>query len=465
MATRKRAPRINKAPRIKFTDRTLRALPCPPAGERVEYFDSEQAGLRLRVSSSGVKTFTLYRRTKHGPPERLTLGRFDDIKCEQARTEARKLVGRIADGANPAEVKRAHKGEPTFAGLFAEYVERHAKPRKRTWREDQQKYRDYLAQPLGRKKISRIARADLAAIHSAITRAGHPTVANRVKDLVSSVFGRALAWGYLDSNPAKGIEDNREKSRDRFLKPGELPRLFAALDGEPNGNFRDYFLLALLTGARRNNVVTMRWTDLDMERGEWVIPMTKNGEPQRVPLVPEAVAILKARQETAAEGARYVFPAARADSERGHMSGERKAWLRILQRDEIAQLRQRIEAAGGKTDGPEGEYPANTLRRLRVVAARMKLNTESVRIEDIRIHDLRRTMGSWQARTGASLAIIGKSLGHKSQQATAVYARLDLDPIREAMETATAAMIRAARQQPAADVLRIKSHAAGVRRA
>ena len=79
-------------------------------------------------------------------------------------------------------------------------------------------------------------------------------MANRVKDLVSSVFGRAIAWGYLDSNPAKGIEDNTEKSRERFLKPGELPRVFAALDGEANGAFRDYFLLALLTGARRNNV-------------------------------------------------------------------------------------------------------------------------------------------------------------------------------------------------------------------
>ena len=133
-------------------------------------------------------------------------------------------------------------------------------------------------------------------------------MANRVKDLVSSVFGWAIARGYLDNNPAKGIKDNKEKSRERFLKSGELPRLFAALDGEPNGNFRDYFLLALLTGARRNNVVAMRWADLDLNGGEWVIPRTKNGEPQRVPLVPEAVAILAARQEAAADGARYVFP-------------------------------------------------------------------------------------------------------------------------------------------------------------
>jgi len=123
------------------------------------------------------------------------------------------LNGIIAAGANPAEVQRAHKGEPTFAGLFKEYMDRHAKLRKRTWREDDQKYRDYLEKPLGRKKVSRITRADLAAIHSAITRAGHPTVANRVKDLVSSVFGRAIAWGYLDSNPARGIVISSRSSR------------------------------------------------------------------------------------------------------------------------------------------------------------------------------------------------------------------------------------------------------------
>jgi len=393
--------------------------------------------------------------------ERVTLGRFPDAyKTESARTKAKKLNGVIADGANPAEVKRAHKGEPTFAGLFAEYIERHAKPNKRTWREDQQKYRDYLERPLGRKKVSRIVRADLAGIHSAITRTGHPTVANRVKDLISSVFGRAIAWGYLDSNPAKGIEDNTERSRERFLKPGELPRLFAALDGEPNANFRDYFLLALLTGARRNNVVAMRWADLDLERREWVIPMTKNGDPQRVPLVPEAVAILTARQEAAGDGARFVFPASRTDSKLGHMSGERKAWLRLLERDEIAQLRQRIEAKGAKADGEDDENPAHTLQRLRRIAKRLKVNTDGARLDDIRIHDLRRTMGSWQARTGASLAIIGKSLGHKSQQATAVYARLDLDPIREAMEAATAAMWRAAKQQSSADVLPIKRRTA-----
>lgn len=398
---------------IKFTNKAIEAIPTPTDGKRVEYVDTETTGLRLRVTPTGMKTFSLLRRVKNGPMERLTLGRFPDIKTEQARKKADELIGVIAGGANPAEIRRAHRGEQTFSELFADYLERHAKLRKRTWREDEQKYRDYLAKSLGQKKITGITRHDLAAIHSRITNDGHPILANRVKDLLSSVFGRAVKWGLLEVNPAKGIEDNRETSRDRFLKPGELPKLFKALANEPNKAFRDFFLLALLTGARRSNIRAMRWADVDLAAGEWRIPaeVSKNAQVMQVPLVPEAIQVLKQRQELAEDGAEFVFPAARSDSKLGHMSGERKAWLRILDRAEI---------------------------------------------EDVRIHDLRRTMGSWQARTGASLVVIGKSLGHRSHQATAVYARLDLDPVRQSMETATSAMLEAAGVKASAKIKRFK---------
>ena len=444
------------AHRFKFTDSEISKLPKPTDSERVEYVDTELRGLRLRVSRHGVKTFSLLRRVRNGPMERCTLGRFpDDLKTEGARRRAQELNGVIAGGVNPAELKRAHKGEPTFAKLFSEYVDRHAKPNKRTWREDEQKYRDYLNQPLARKKISKITRQDIASIHSRLTAAGHPTLANRVKDLVSSVFSKAISWGYLDENPAKGITDNRERSRDRFLQPAEIPRIFQSLAQEPNSNFRDYFLIAMLTGARRDNVRAMRWRDIHLDDAEWRIPRTKNNEPLTVPLVPEAVKILKARHKLNGAG-RYVFPADRSESKHGHMSGERKAWLRVIDRDELAQLRKRIAQTGQQFDDVDGESVAKSLERARAVAKRLKLSTDCVRIEDVRIHDLRRTLGSWQARTGASLVVIGKSLGHKSQQTTAIYARLDMDPVRESMQRAASAMLVAGGAKRAADVAKLK---------
>jgi integrase len=446
--------------RFKFTKSSVAAAHIPALNEpRTTCYDTEIPKLAVRVTAAGRRTFYVIKRAS-GEMVWLKLGVFPDMTVEQARKEATKALGAFADGQNPAAARRALKQEPTFAQLFTDYLDRHAKQHKRTWREDKQKYHDYLEAALARKKISRITRQDLASIHSRITRDGHPTVANRVKDLFSSVFGRAIEWGLLESNPAKGIRDNPERSRDRFLQRDELPRLFAALAEEPNQTFRDYFLLALLTGARRANVRAMRWGDLDLDRGEWRIPLTKNGQPQNVPLVPEAVVLLESRKEAAGDNAAFVFPAARQDSKHGHMSGERKAWLRLLDRDELAQLRRGIEASGHEL-GPISatESPSSALAVARAKAKRLKLNTEGARLTDVRIHDLRRTLGSWQARTGASLVIIGKSLGHKSQQATAVYARLDTDPVRQAMQTATSAILQAAGVKASASVEKMTGRA------
>ena len=131
----------------------------------------------------------------------------------------------------------------------------------------------------------------------------------------------------------------------------------------------------------------------------------------------------------------------------------KKGWERIFDRDELAQLTARIAAAKGSFAVKEGEAINDALQRARKTAIRLKLDLEGTRLEALRIHDLRRTLGSWQAKTGASLAIIGKSLNHKSQQATAIYARLDLDPVRASVNTATAAMMEAGGMKNAAEVL------------
>ena len=215
---------------INFTKDNIESLPLPET-DRVTYHDSGKRayGLQLRVTPSGIKSFCVYRRIKGGQPERITLGRFPDMTVEQARRQAATINSAIADGANPAAAKRAHKAELTFADLFAEYVTRHAKPNKKTWQEDVQRYDQYLKKPLGGKRLGMVDRKAIAAIHSQITLDGHPTVANRVLALVSSVYGWSINAGIGDVNPASGIKRNKEKSRDRFLQGDELPRFFEAL--------------------------------------------------------------------------------------------------------------------------------------------------------------------------------------------------------------------------------------------
>src|ERR1700682_885807 len=263
------------ATRFNFTKTAIKALPPPPAGTRATYRDTKVPGLQLRVTPSGVKTFSVYRRVKGGGPERITIGTFStSTTVEKARRRAGQVNSAIDGGANPAEAKRAHKSEMIFAELFGEYLERHAKIRKRTWREDESKYAQYLAKPLGAKKLSAIDRNDVATVHSAVTREAKPVTANRVLALLSSIFGWAASAGLWDANPAKGIRRNAERSRARFLQADELPRFYAALAEEPNDTVRDYFLMSLLTGARRANVLAMKWVEMDFNGGARGIPRT-----------------------------------------------------------------------------------------------------------------------------------------------------------------------------------------------
>jgi integrase len=377
--------------KFNFTKAAIDQLPIPEKGWAY-YYDLKVQGLGIGIGTTGKKTFILYRKID-GRPERLTLGRYPDLTIEQARGKASEINSAIAQGANPAQARRGREAELTFGELFSQYIERHAKQNKRTWMGDEQRFRQYLQKPLSKKKLSQVNRQVVASLHSDITLAGRPVVANRVLALISSVFGWAVSAGLWEANPVRGVRRNREQSRDRFLQSDELPRFFRALAKETNDTIRDYFLLSLLTGARRANVLSMHWADVNLERAEWRLKTTKNDIPQTVTLSPQAVEILRNRLSADATG--FVFP---GSGKSGHLVEPKKGWERVLAR------------AG---------------------------------LSDLRIHDLRRTLGSWQAKQGASLAIIGKSLNHKNQNTTAIYARLDQDPVRASVNAANSAMLMA----------------------
>ena len=395
---------------IRFGKMALQKLELPPVGKRLTIYDEKVPKLALRVTAAGTKTFYVVKRAGTEIAW-VKLGAFPEMTVEKAQAEAERILGEFATGANPAQARRTFKAEPTLTEFFTEYGTRHGN-KLAVWRDMQQRFRDYLQKPLGDKKLTTINRAMIARVLSDVEKAGKAAATVRlVRALASGMFSKAIEWGYLDANPAHGVKvAGRVVTRDRFLQPDELPRFFAALAEEPSIAMRDFILLALLTGARRANVCAMHWREIDLAAGNWRLPVTKNGTPQTVTLCPEAVEILKARQESTAGG--FVFPGTGAT---GHMVEPKKAVIRIMERAGIPY---------GRND-PNG----------------------------VTLHDLRRTMGSWQARTGASLAIIGKSLNHKSQQATAIYARLDLDPVRASVNTATAAMLEAGGMKSAAEVL------------
>jgi integrase len=402
------------AARINFTVAALKAIPPAPLGKRVTYHDVREPGLQLRVGPTGKKQFSVFKRTKNGGPERVTIGAFPDVSIEQARAKALQIRNAIAQGLNPAESLREHREEMTLGEAFDWYIEHHAIPQGlKTIEAMRGNFERYLGavpqtepKKHGRqrvkspgsvdwhnKKLSAIRPAHVVQLRASLAKESGKAAANHALKLVRSIYAHACkAKLFRGDNPAAGLGTLKIESRDRFLQKDELPRLFKALAETRDTQLRDYVLLSMLTGARKSNVLAMSWQDIDFDRRVWRIPDTKNGSPVIVQLPDIAVDILRERHDN---GSEWVFP---GRGKSGHMESPKKGVKSLMDR------------AG---------------------------------ITGVRIHDLRRTLGSWQAITGASLAIIGKSLGHKSVDATLIYARLSADPVRESVERATAAMIAA----------------------
>jgi integrase len=495
--------------KMNFSRSALEGLPPAPAGKRAYYSDTKEPGLLLCVTGAGTKSFQVYSKI-NGRPVRVTLGRFSpsladsvelprdcshndflannpELNVRMSRALAARVKIDLKAGVNPADTKRAKRGEPTLGELFEEYVERHLIPLKKKritdTREDFERYLGQLPTTPRKKHgqerrkaagsvnwqnrpIGNVTKADLQRVILDLSRETGIYAANHALGLMKAMYNKAIEWELFNGrNPAVGIAKFKTRTRERFLQTDELPRFFNSVAEEPSQDVRDYILLSLLTGARKRNVISMRWADVIIERATWTIEgaESKNNDQMVIPLMPEAVEILRSRKPSGA--AMFVFP---GRGKSGHMEDPKGGWRRVLDRDELTQLTKRINDAGhefvwpaplvkGRNDKRRKlESMEAALVRARTLAAQLKIDTTGARIKDLRIHDMRRTLGSWQAATGASLVVIGKSLGHKDHASTQIYSRLNLDPVRDSMQTATRALLAAGGVLPTAEVVPIK---------
>jgi integrase len=378
---------------MKLTKKLIDAAQ-PPASGQAFLRDDSLRGFAVRITN-GSKSFVLEKEI-HGRVRRLTIGRVGALTLDQARTQAREHMVEIAKGHDPIAERQRRREAPTWAELEAMYLARHA-TRKKSAIDDIGLLNHHLASWRPRTLAS-ITREDVARLHahmgtqpSRVVRPGRPLstpiprTANKMLSLVRSMFNLATDWGlYTGVNPCTRIKQFPEVSRDRFVTPDELPRLWTALGADPNPFVRVAFLVSLLTGARRNEVLTMQWTDLDMTASTWRIEHTKAGRVHLLPL-PRAVLTQLAALPRFADNP-YVFVGRWG---RSHLVNVAKPW-------------KRIKTAAG--------------------------------LPDVRVHDLRRTLGSWLVAAGASLPLIGKALNHSQPTTTQTYARLQLDPVRLALE-------------------------------
>lgn len=376
---------------LNFTKATIDGLQVHT--KRFEVADTKTPGLRLRVNSNGTKTYFLYRKV-NGKPQRINIGRQSDLTIEQARKEAMRLNSEITLGGDPIQERKNDRSEPTFKDLFQLYYDQYALLQTKRPEDNKKTIEYHIFPAFGDHKISTITPSLIQRHHIKIG-ISHRSTANRVMHIVSAVFNFGIRFEYHKGiNPCVGLQKYKLVSRDRFLSRDELDLFFEALS-EERPVFRDFFKLALYTGARKSNLLSMRWADVDFDLKRWRIPetQTKNKDVNIVLLSSQALYVLNERFEARKKSgifSEFVFPGDNAET-----------------------------------------YLKDPKRSFQRIRARMG-------VSDIRIHDLRRTLGSYMAINGSSLTVIGSALNHKSRASTEIYARLSQTPVMDAINVATA---------------------------
>jgi integrase len=420
---------------MSLTKRDIDRLSWDPHGPTIQlHRDGEVTGLSVRVYASGKKAFVLrYRPVGAAQPKLLTVGAYGDITLHQARELARRALLDAKTGGDPVEARRKARRGETVRELARVYLDRHAKRQKKSWAEDERRLNRYVIPAIGSKKVGDVKRADVSRLHSKLGDT-KPYEANRVLALLQVMFNKAAEWGVLEEgapNPAARVQKFRERSRDRWVRPAELPELAAAISAETSPYIRAALRLYLLTGLRRSELLGLRWRDVDFERRELRLGDTKAGRSHVLPLSEPAIEVL--RELPRQVGNAYVLPGDKPGTQLVNIT---KPWYRVRAR---AWLASNSDAAAELRELAAAEVaarPKHAERGIQAVESRLIALAHKRIVGDdaIRLHDLRRTVGSWLATSGASLPLIGKVLNHTNTSTTQIYARFAEDSARDALE-------------------------------
>ena len=316
---------------MKLTKRIVDALKATDRDRIV--FDDKIAGFGLRIKPSGCKSYLIQYRNEGGRTRRLTLGKHGPLTTEKARELARRRLGEVEDGADPSAERRSIRGEPTVGDLAERYLEEHAHAKKKaaSIEADGRLLRLYVVPEFGRRKVGSLTGEDIGRLHHSLRET--PFQANRVLALLSKMLNLAERWGLRPqgSNPCRHIERFRERRRERFLTGAELTRLGEVLSqAERDETESPSAILALrlllLTGARKSEILRLRWEEVSLERRCLCLSDSKTGE-KTIPLSAPALELLAAAPRV--EGNPYVCPGDRACSA---LVGLHRPWARLRAR-------------------------------------------------------------------------------------------------------------------------------------
>ncbi|MDP9130211.1 MAG: integrase family protein, partial [Candidatus Binatota bacterium] len=266
------------------------------------FWDNEVKGFGLRLTNKGAKSFVLDYRLG-GRQRRITIGSYPDWSVQAARREAGDLKRLVDKGEDPMGERHAHRATPTVDDLWRRYQQTHLPSKTQHSQVDERTMWEKLILPeLGKYKVTEIGHDQVEFLHRKISKErGTPIRANRTIEVLRKAFNLAIRWEWCVSNPASGIQKNREEKRERFLSPEELARLSVALANHSEPVSANAILLLMLTGARKSEVLNATWSMFDLGKGVWIKPYayTKQRREHRVPLSAAALTLLRGMKETA----------------------------------------------------------------------------------------------------------------------------------------------------------------------
>ena len=357
-----------------------------PTGDRESIFwDRTLPGFGVRVYPSGAKVYILQSRAGR-KSRRITIGRHGLVTAEQARRKAAQIIAdNIATREKSSQPDCVHQcvRSPTVAEVAERYMREHASVRCKpnTVKHYRNTLERHLLPVLGDLRLEEIGRERVATLQYSLHET--PATANKTIGLLSRLFSMAEVWGITPdgSNPCRFLRKYKERRCDRFLSEEEFRNLGRVLDeveaeGRINPSAAAALRLLMLTGCRRNEILNLRWENVDLDAGELHLQDTKTGA-RSVALSPSACRVL-------------------------------------------ADLPQLPDNPWVITGTKPGKRLANLNKTWLSIRARAGLG-------DVRIHDLRHSFASRALALGESLPMIGKLLGHRKVETTSRYAHLGLE--------------------------------------
>jgi integrase len=374
--------------RNKITKRAVDRLEPGIDGSEVVLWDTEVKGFGCRVQRGGSKSYIVHYRLGSGrgaPIRKLTIGKHGaPWTPEKARSEAKRLLGMVESGADPAADKIARKEAPTIVDLAERFLAEHAEAkRKASTAAEYRRLLDRTILPvLGKRRVTDVTRQDIAKLHH-----GHrntPYQANRLLAVLGKMFNLAERWAMRPdgSNPCRHVEKFAERKRERMLSATELGRLGDALSAHQGSPYAVAAVkLLVFSGARLGEILSLRWDWIDFDHGEARLPDSKTGA-KTLHLPPPALAVLA----------------------------------------DLPRLDNNPHVIVGHKPGAAMVNLEKPWRTIRAAAS----------LDDLRLHDLRHAFASVAASSGMGLPIIGKMLGHTQAATTNRYAHLASDPVKAA---------------------------------